>query len=374
MKAQIPIPLAKPSIGKLELSYVTRAVESSWIGPSGEFLERMQSHLNAELGTRHCIPVANGTVALHLALLALGISEGDEVIVPSFTYIASVNAIRYCGATPVFVDIEEDSWCLDPEKIEDLVSAKTKAIMVVHLYGMPANMDSILRISKKYNLKVIEDAAESLFATYRDKKVGNLGDVATFSFFGNKILATGEGGALVTNNDEIAEKINLLKGQGMSPSKRYWFPIMGYNYRMTNVAAAIFCAQFERRDEILDCRNDIYEKYDSYFSTLEYIQLQSNLENRTRAPWSYPILVAEAVNSESIRDSLMHFLAQKQIETRPFFYPVHTMPPYLDCVPQSSLEYTNTISKRGLNLPTFVGLSDEEIEYVFKSVVSFQTL
>ena len=361
------IPISKPSLGELELEYVTEAVKSSWIGSTGFFVEKLKEEFAQEIGVSHAIPVTNGTVALHLALLAIGIGDGDEVIVPSLTYIAPVNAIRYCGGTPVFSDVHGDSWCLDVSKIENLITPKTKAIIVVHLYGMPANMGELMKFARAHNLYVIEDAAEAMFAKNGDAFVGSLGDIATFSLFGNKVLSSGEGGILVTNNTELASKVELLKGQGMDPNRRYWFPIIGFNYRMTNVAAAIFCAQFSRREFLVESRWKIYEIYDSFFADNEGIIIQKDAIGVTRSPWLYPLL-AEGISLQQ-RDEIISTLDSEGVETRPFFIPVHTMPPYRAFPPRNSLENTERLSTTGFNLPTFPDLDHRQVSQVAELVV-----
>ena len=240
------IPVAAPALIGNEKAYVLDCLESSWISSNGAYIERFETVFADFIGTRHALSCCNGTVALHLALLALDVRPGDEVIVPSLTYVASANAVMYCGAKPVLVDSEPETWNLDPARIEELINPRTRGIIVVHLYGHPANMDPILEIARRRHLFVVEDAAEAHGATYRGQKVGTLGDLATFSFYGNKVITTGEGGMVCTNNEVLARKVRQLKGQGQDPRRRYWFPIVGYNYRMTNIEAAIGLAQLER--------------------------------------------------------------------------------------------------------------------------------
>ena len=361
------IPISKPNLGDLELEYVSEAIKSSWIGSTGFFIDKLKEEFSQEIGVSYAIPVSNGTVALHLALLAIGVREGDEVIVPSLTYIAPVNAIRYCGGTPVFSDVQKDSWCLDVGDIEKLITPRTKAIIVVHLYGMPASMNEIIQIARAHNLYVIEDAAEAMFAKYADAYVGSLGDIATFSLFGNKVLSSGEGGILVTSSAELANRVELLKGQGMDPNRRYWFPIIGYNYRMTNVAAAIFCAQFSRRKFLLEQRWKIYEIYDSFFADRDGITIQSDANGVTRSPWLYPLLVEGITRGQ--RDEIISSLDSDGVETRPFFIPVHTMPPYRLFQPRNSLENTERLSSTGFNLPTFPDLEHDKVSRIAELVI-----
>lgn len=362
------IPISQPCLGELELEYVTEAVRSTWVGPTGFFIEKMKEEFAHEIGVAHAIPVSNGTVALHLALLAVGIEEGDEVIVPSLTYIAPVNAVMYCGGIPVFVDVQEDSWCISPDDILKLITSKTKAIIVVHLYGMPANMNEIMKIAQAHNIRVVEDAAEAMFAKYGNSYVGGIGDIATFSLFGNKILSSGEGGIVTTNNRDLAEKVELLKGQGMDPSRRYWFPVVGFNYRMTNVAAAIFCAQFARRQSLIERRWQVYSTYDEIFSGVDGITIQLDAQGVTRSPWLYPILLNQVTEEKKYK--IMAVLESKGIETRPFFIPIHTMPPYATFKPRLELDKTEKLSRIGLNLPTFPDLQVKQAAWIADTLLN----
>jgi perosamine synthetase len=362
------IPISQPCLGDLELEYVTEAVKSTWIGSTGFFIEKMKEEFAHEIGVVHAIPVSNGTVALHLALLAVGIEEGDEVIVPSLTYIAPVNAVMYCGGIPIFADVQEDSWCISADDILKLITSKTKAIIVVHLYGMPANMNEIMKIAQAHNIRVIEDAAEAMFAKYGNSFVGCIGDIATFSLFGNKVLSSGEGGILTTNDKNLAHKVELLKGQGMDANRRYWFPVIGFNYRMTNVAAAIFCAQFAKRESLLERRWKVYSIYDEFFTDVNGITIQVDVQGVTRSPWLYPILLNEVTRER--KDKIMAILDSKGIETRPFFIPVHTMPPYATVIPRIGLEKTEKLSRIGLNLPTFPDLQVDQAAWIADTVLN----
>ena len=240
------IPVAEPALVGREKEFVLDCIDSTWISSTGLYIGRFEAGFAEFCGVEHAITCANGTVALHLALLALGIGPGDEVICPTLTYVAAANSVVYCGATPVLVDAEAATWNLDPAAVEAAVTPRTKAILVVHLYGHPADMDAIRRIADAHDLRVVEDAAEALGARHRGRRVGSLSDVATFSFYGNKVITTGEGGMVVTDDATLAETVRLLRGQGQDPTQRYRFPVVGYNYRLTNVACAIGCAQLEK--------------------------------------------------------------------------------------------------------------------------------
>ena len=239
------ISIANPILNGNERKYIDECIDTGWISANGRFVKEFEEKFAAFCGVRYALACCNGTVTLHLALLALGIGEGDEVIMPTLTYIATANAVRYCGATPVFVDSEADTWNISPEEIEKHITPRTKAIIPVHLYGLACNMDAILDIAKRHDLKVIEDAAEAHGAAWRNKLVGSMGDVGSFSFFGNKIITCGEGGMVTTNDPELYEKMKLLRAQGVDPNKRYWHTMVAYNYRMTNMQAAVGLAQLE---------------------------------------------------------------------------------------------------------------------------------
>jgi perosamine synthetase len=358
------VPVSAPSLGRLEQEYVADAVQSSWVGPVGKYIDRFRSEFAQACEVSHAIPVSNGTVALHLALAGLGVGPGDEVIVPSLTYVATANAVTYCGATPVFADVEADSWGLDPAAVRHALSSRTRAIIAVHLYGMPASMRELAAIAQDAGVALVEDSAEAPFARFEGAATGGLGDVATFSFYGNKIVTCGEGGAVTTNDPELAARLELLRGQGMDPQRRYWFPVVGYNYRLTNVAAAMLCAQLERREHLVSERWRCYRAYDCAISGVEGLSAQRDLPGRVRSPWLYPLLVDEAYGESA--DELADRLARAGVETRPFFIPVHTLPPYLELAraQRSRLPVTDRLAAQGLSLPTFPDLADDQLERI----------
>jgi perosamine synthetase len=364
------IPLARPDLSERETAYVNEAISTSWIASTGAFLDRFEQEFASRCGTRHALAVANGTVALHLALLGLGIGPDDEVIVPSLTYIASVNAVTYVGARPVFVDVDPVTWCIDPVAVAAAVTSHTKAIMAVHLYGQPADMDTLMSIAREHSLHVIEDAAEAPLATYHGRPTGSLGHVATFSFYGNKILTSGEGGALTSDDDELVARMKLFRGQGMDPSRRYFFPVIGYNYRLTNIAAAFLCAQMDRQAELVARRLEIFARYTQALSGTPGIELQAVLPDRTRAPWLFSILVNDEFGCT--RDELSATLAQQEIETRPFFIPVHTLPPYAAAATDRDLPVTTRLGSQGINLPTFSQMTEAEVDTVCTAISARQ--
>ncbi|HEY2011897.1 MAG TPA: DegT/DnrJ/EryC1/StrS family aminotransferase, partial [Bryobacteraceae bacterium] len=225
------IPVSHPVLSGNEKRYVLECLETGWISSIGRFIRLFEDSFATYCEAGHAVACNNGTTALHLALAGLGTGPGDEVIVPTLTYIATANAVRYCGAQPVFVDSEPVTMAIDPARIEERITPRTKGIMVVHLYGHPADMDPILEIARRHGLYVVEDAAEAHGSLYRGRKVGSLGNAATFSFYGNKIITTGEGGMVTTNDSDLNQRIRILRGQGMDPERRYWFPVVGYNDR-----------------------------------------------------------------------------------------------------------------------------------------------
>jgi perosamine synthetase len=365
MAAEPPIgriPVAAPVLDGREREYVMECLETGWISSMGRFIAAFEDRFAAYCGVKHAVAVNNGTTALHLALVALDLQPGDEVLVPSLTYIASANAVKYCNATPVFVDNEPRTFNLDPADLEKRITPRTRGIMPVHLYGHPADMDPILELAERHGLFVLEDAAEAVGARYKGRQVGGIGDCATFSFFGNKIITTGEGGMVTTNDDDLAQRLRLYRNQGADPQRRYWFPVIGFNYRMTNIAAAIGLAQMERIDHHLAARRSLAA---AYHSRLEH------LEDKIRLPvsenwaepvwWMYTIMLRDGVGQS--RDRVAEAMDREGIETRPMFHPLHTLPPY-QAEPGTDLANAEACAARGLHLPTHGGLSDDDLDRV----------
>ncbi|MDA7803421.1 aminotransferase class I/II-fold pyridoxal phosphate-dependent enzyme [Crocinitomix sp.] len=351
-------PVAEPSLSSKELEYLTDAYTSTWISSRGKYIDQFESEFSKYCGVDFGVATSNGTVAIHLALEALGVGKGDEVIVPDLTFAATINAVLYAGATPVIVDVDVDRWTICPNAIEKAITAKTKAIIPVHVYGQPCEMDRIMDISQKHKLFVVEDCAEAHGATFKGEKVGSFGHISTFSFFANKIITTGEGGMCVTNDTELDAKMRILRDHGMSPSKRYWHDVVGYNYRMTNLQAAIGCGQLERIEEILAGRDDIEKRYKKTFIGNSF-KFQSIFQNSAKVVW----LICGTVPNR--RDEFIEMLKGKMIDARPFFYPLSEMPIY------SKYTHSNTnsvlISKIGINLPTVLDTNIEEIQEVYKT-------
>jgi perosamine synthetase len=354
------IPVAEPALVGREGEYVEDCLTTTWISSAGSYIKRFEESFADFVGVEHAIACCNGTAALHLALLALGVGPGDEVIVPTLTYVASANAVRYCGATPVFVDSEPKTWNLDPGALAPAITERTKGIMGVHLYGHPADMDAVNSTAEKHDLWVLEDAAEAHGARYRGRIAGSLSDCAVFSFYGNKIVTTGEGGMIVTRDAEMAHRLRLLRGQGQDPERRYWFPIVGYNYRLTNVAAAIGLAQMERVDWHVERRREVASWYRDRLNDSGLVDFSPAADWAEPAYWMSSVLLREG--GEAARDHVMEELAVRGIETRPFFYPLHMLPPYA----AENIEYpvATSIASRGINLPSSASLTADDIDYV----------
>jgi perosamine synthetase len=280
------------------------------------------------------------------------------VIVPSLTYIATANAVTYCGATPVFADCDIDTWNISRETIEPLINEQTKGVIVVHLYGNPVDMDPILAMAQSRNLFVVEDAAEAHGARYKEASVGSFGDLATFSFYGNKLMTTGEGGMVVTNKDEYARELKLYRGQGMDPKRRYWFPIVGYNYRLTNIQCAIGLAQLERLSEFIAVRQELAGEYRSAFEAIDGITLQEEQKDAESVWWLSNVVLPDATR----RDAVMSVLAENGIETRPIFYPLHLLPPYK--AKNHICQNAERIGLAGLSLPSGRHVNDSDVSKI----------
>jgi perosamine synthetase len=361
------IPVCEPLLGGREREYVLDALDSGWISSSGKYIAAFERAFASYIGVKHGIAVANGTVALHLALTALGIKKGDEVIIPDFTMIASAFAVCYTGAKPVFVDAEARTWNIDPSKIEEKVTTKTKAIMAVHIYGHPCEMNSILEISKKHDLKVIEDAAEVHGAEYLGKKCGNLGDIAGFSFFANKIATTGEGGMVVTNDDELAEKCRYFRNLcfPIKGERVHLHNDIGFNYRISNLHAAIGLAQVQKIDFYVARRRENNRFYREYLSEIPGITFQQELAGSKNVYWMNAIVIDRDAFGTS-RNELKVKLKKEGIDTRYFFCGMHRQPSLVKygCQRKGNYEVADWLAENGLYLPSGSGLSESEIERI----------
>lgn len=349
-KQDVYFPVAIPNLNGNEFKYLTDAFMSTWISSSGEYITRFENEFSSYSDCTYGVACSNGTVAIHLALIALGIGAGDEVIIPDLTFAATINTVLHANATPVIVDVEENSWCIDPIEIEKAITSKTKAIIPVHIYGQSCDMGAIMEIAKKHNLKVIEDCAEAHGAMYNWQKVGSFGDIGCFSFFGNKVITTGEGGMCVTNNAELDEKIRVLRDHGMSKTKRYWHDVIGYNYRMTNLQAAIGLAQLERIEEIHKNRRKYEDNYREILDNDKFT-FQNDINKHNRITWLVSVLLDENID----REKYIVTLKEKGIDARPFFYPLSDMDIYKEYCKAETV-VTHKLSKVGLNLPTYESL------------------
>jgi perosamine synthetase len=358
------IPIYQPWLGGNEKKYVDDCLDTNWISSKGKYIHQFEEKFAEYLGVKYATGISNGTTALHLALETLGIGKGDEVIVPTFTYIASVSSILYTWATPVFVDSLASTWQLDPEDIKRKITSKTKAIMPVHLYGHPCEMDEICKIAKEYNLFIVEDCAEAFGSKYKDKYAGTFGDISTFSFYGNKTITTGEGGMLITNDFNLYDKAYHLKMHGVSKEIEYWHDVIGYNYRMTNICAAIGLAQLENVGERIKLKRELAEKYNKLLSGLP-VTPHKEAQNVFHTYWMYSILV----DSEKTREALREFLKKEGIETRPTFHPVHTMPMFSQL--KQKFPVTEDIALRGINLPSWPNMPNESVEYICNKIIEF---
>jgi perosamine synthetase len=359
------IPVYEPVLGPDVRRNVLECIDSNWISSRGKFVEQFEHEFGAYVGARHAASVCNGTVALHLALLALEVGPGDEVIVPTFTYIASVNAIAYVGATPVFVDSLADTWQLDPADVRRKISPQTKAIVVVHLYGQPAEMGAVMAIAREHRLHVVEDCAEAIGSRIKNRHVGTFGDIATWSFFGNKTITTGEGGMVTTERQELDAITRKLKGQGLAGSREYWHDVIGYNYRMTNICAAIGVAQLPHASEFLRRKREIASAYRDGLAGAP-VEVLWEAPATTNSFWMNCI----AVRDESQRDTLRQHLAGEGIETRPAFHPAHTMPMYRKHV-TGDYPIAEALAARGMNLPSSPALADSDVSHIVDAIQRF---
>lgn len=358
------IPIYQPSISGNEKKYVNECLDSTWISSKGRFISEFEIKFADYTDVRYATSVSNGTVALHLALVALGIGPGDEVIVPTLTYIASVNAIAFTGATPVFVDSVTNTWQMDPDDVRRKITPHTRAILVVHLYGHPCDMDAIVAIVNEKELFLVEDCAEAFGSLFKGRHVGSFGDIATYSFFGNKSITTGEGGMVVTNDETLHDRAVHFKGQGLAKHRQYWHDVIGYNYRMSNICAAIGLAQLERADELLAMKRQVAQWYAESLNGTA-ITLHLEVGDVRHSYWMNSILVDDPAK----RDPLREALENEGIETRPVFYPVHTMPMYAQKFQRHPV--AESLGWRGINLPSWPELKIEHVKKISACIRKF---
>lgn len=354
---------AGPSITQKEIDYVNDAVKNGWNDHWGDYIKKFQDSFAKYIGVKHALVTSSCTGALHLALVACGIGKGDEVIVPDLTWIATASTVKYVQANPVFVDVLRDSWCMDPETIEKRITSKTKAIIPVHLYGNPANMSRIIEIARKYDLKVIEDAAPSIGAEYNGKKTGSWGDVAAFSFQGAKLIVTGEGGMIVTNNDELFEKIKHYYEHGRS-STGFEISDIGFKYKMSNIQAALGLAQFERIEELISKKEQLFSWYHKRLCDIPGLSLnKENNSNYKSIFWMTSIVLDNnlVITQEQFKTELL----KQNIDTRPFFPQISSFRMF----PQFDNPIAQYLSQNGLNLPSGHNRTEEEVEYICQQLI-----
>jgi perosamine synthetase len=355
------IPVSEPSLGEREVELVTDAVRSGWVSSIGEYVTQFEHGLAARCGVPHAVATSNGTTALHLALAVAGIGPEDEVIVPSLTFVATAAAVRYVGASPVLAESDPGHWCVDPEDVARRVTPRTRALVAVDLYGHPADMDALAGIATEHDLVLVEDAAESLGATYHGRPAGSLGRLGVLSFYGNKLITTGEGGAVLTEDAALAERARFLRDHAMDPERRYWHGEIGFNYRLTNMQAALGVAQLERLDQFLERKREVAAAYRAGLDDVPGVTLQEEADWASSSWWMTTLRI------DGDRDELATSLRAAGVDSRPVFVPVHLLPPYRQA---DSLPVAEAVGREGLSLPSSTVLSDAELEYVIASVRS----
>lgn len=364
LKGSNRVMVCEPNLGKLEKKYLNAAYDSSWLSSAGSFVTRFeQSFAKTISHTRTAIAVNSGTSALHLAIASLEIGPSDEIILPAFTMIATINAVTYCGAKPVLVDADPMTWNIDVKKIQQAITPRTKAIIVVHTYGAMADMSPILAIAKKYQLLIIEDAAEAHGAMYKGKQAGSIGDVAAFSLYANKLITTGEGGILTTNNPKIASRAKLLRNHAFTEERHFWHKVVGFGYRMTNLQAAIGLAQVERFDELFSAKRRNAAVYTTLLSGIPGITLPYEAPNTTHSYWMYGILV-DKKRFGMDKNELRRHLADHGIETRGFFVPMHQQPAYRNQFKGLRFSVAEMLCRDGLYLPSSTTLTTKQIQRI----------
>lgn len=356
------ITISQPYLKGNELKYVREAVDSAWISSQGKFVTEFEENFAGYCGISYGVATCNGTTALHLALVALGIGKGDEVLVPDLTFAASANAVIHAGATPVLVDSMSDHWNMDVEMLKRAITPKTKAIMPVHLLGHPSKMEEIKSIADENSCFIVEDAAEAHGAAIDGKKVGGFGDIGCFSFYANKVLTTGEGGICITDNKNLYEQMATLRDHGMDRNKKYWHDIVGFNYRLTNLSAAIGVAQLEQVEYILEARKKLRLLYDEVLSGIRALTIVRCVTGEP-VDWLYPVFLNEEETGID-RDGVINRLKEADIESRPFFYPLHMMPPYKKYIGNNDFPNSRKFALNGILLPLYPTLKAESIKYI----------
>lgn len=363
------IPVNEPLLNGNEKKYLNECIDTGWISSEGPFIKQFEERLAAEVGRKHAIAVANGSVALDAALAVLDLAPGDEVIMPTFTIISCASAIVRVGAVPVVVDCDSETWNMDLNQVESKITSKTKAIMVVHIYGLPVDMDPIIALAKKHGLKIVEDAAEMHGQTYKGKECGSFGDISIFSFYPNKHITTGEGGMILTDDDSLAAKCRSLRNLCFNPEKRFVHDELGFNYRMTNLQAALGVAQLERLEEFVKIKRKMGSYYNNLFSGVEGIQTPlAKTSYADNIYWVYGMVLNDEIPFDAV--AAMKKLAQENIGTRPFFWPMHEQPVFkkMGLFKDVSCPVSEKIARRGFYVPSGLALTERQMDVVAEAV------
>lgn len=358
------VPVSSADIKSTELQYLLASGLSGWISSQGSSVINFEEKFASLNNVNHCVSCANGTVAIQLALKALGIGRDDEVIVPALTFAATANAVAHCGAVPVFVDIDAADWNIDPEEVVKAISSKTRAIICVHLFGKPAALSALRDICDRHGLFLIEDCAEAHFATFTGRKVGGFGDISTFSFFSNKIISTGEGGCCLTSNPALDAKMRMLRDHGMNKSKKYWHDEIGFNFRMTAMQASVGLGQLSRREEVLGWRHGLRDAYDARFLSNNQLTFQAQEDHIESVCWLYSFLLPNAAS----REKAIELGAETAIDLRPFFNCLPIMPAFKPFDNGNKFPVAVDVAGRGVNLPTHRFIGEQEIGRIEKVV------
>lgn len=356
------IPVNEPLLNGNEKKYLNNCIETGWISSEGPYVKEFEEKFSERAGRKFGIAVCNGSAALEAAVIAAGVKKGDEVILPSFTIISCASSIIRAGAIPVLVDSEEDNWNMNVNQIRKKITNKTTAIMIVHIYGLPVDIDPVLKLAEEFNLKIIEDAAELIGQTYKGKPCGSFGDVSTFSFYPNKHITTGEGGMIVTDDPEIESRCRSLRNLCFKPEKRFVHDELGFNFRMTNLQAALGLAQFERLDEFINRKRWIGKLYNEQFRNFPYFNIPlEKSEFAENIYWVYGILLNE--KSKMNAEEIMKLLNQKNIGTRPFFYPMHLQPVFnkMGLFENEKYPVSEKLSEFGFYIPSGLALTEDQI-------------
>lgn len=361
------IPVNVPMLSPQAATYVADCIRTGWISSAGSYIARFENAYATYLGVRHAVTTSNGTTALHIAIASLGIGKGDEVIMPDLTIISCPLSVLYTGAAPVFVDVDPVTFTIDPKLIEAKITKRTRAIMVVHLYGHPCDMDPIVTIAKKHKLPIIEDAAEAHGATYKGKRVGSIGTVGAFSFYANKIVTTGEGGMVATNATRIANRARLLKDLAHSPKRRFWHEEIGFNYRLTNVSAAIGLAQLESIETYIAKKQWMAREYEAALRGVPYLTLPSQQPWATSVYWMYALTLTR--NAPITKNELRKRLKDRGVDTRNFFYPLHTQPILRQYAGKHDrFPVSDFASHHGLYVPSGLAITQKQIRTVARAL------